>query len=76
VENNRKQAAERMKQQHDKHIKPSRQYQPGDRVYLGLSMNRPSAPELIKAVISSVFSTVSTLIGIENCRFEIDHTVT
>ena len=36
-----------------------------------LSMNRPSAPQSIKAVISSVFSTVSTLIGIENRRFEI-----
>jgi hypothetical protein len=43
---------------------------------MDLLMNRPSAPESIKAVISSVFSTVSTLIGIENCRFEIDHTVT
>jgi hypothetical protein len=50
---------------------------------IDLSMNRPSAPESIKAVISSVFSTVSTLIGmenrrigIENRRFEIDHTVT
>ena len=39
-------------------------------------MNRPSAPQSIKAVISSVFSTVSTLIGMENLQFEIDHTVT
>src|SRR6266576_334191 len=30
---NLEKAAERMKQQHDKHVKPSRQYQPGDRVY-------------------------------------------
>jgi hypothetical protein len=43
---------------------------------IDLSMNRPLAPESIKAVISSVFSTVSTLIGIENCQFEIDRTVT
>jgi hypothetical protein len=43
---------------------------------IDLSMNRPLAPESIKAVISSVFSTVSTLIGIENHRFEIDRTVT
>jgi hypothetical protein len=43
---------------------------------MDLSINRPLAPESIKVVISSVFSTVSTLIGIENRRFEIDHTVT
>jgi hypothetical protein len=43
---------------------------------IDLSMNRPLAPESIKVVISSVFSTVSTLIGMENRRFEIDHTVT
>jgi hypothetical protein len=42
---------------------------------IDLSINRPSAPESIKAVISSVFSTVSTLIGMENRRFEIDRTV-
>ena len=41
-----------------------------------LLINKPSAPQSTKAVISSVFSTVSTLIGIENRQFEIDHTVT
>jgi hypothetical protein len=30
MEKNLEQAAERMKRQHDKHVKPSRQYQPGD----------------------------------------------
>ncbi len=34
---NLEKAAKRMKQQHDKHVKPSRQYQPGDRVYLDAS---------------------------------------
>ena len=43
---------------------------------MDLSMNKPSAPQSTKAVISSVFSTVSTLIGMENRRFEIDHTAT
>jgi hypothetical protein len=37
MEKNLEQAAERMKCQHDKHVKPSRQYQPGDRVYLDAS---------------------------------------
>ena len=27
-------AAEKMKRQHDKHVKPSRHYKPGDQVYL------------------------------------------
>ena len=31
---NLEEAAERMKQQHDKHVKPSQQYKPRDRVYL------------------------------------------
>ena len=43
---------------------------------IDLSMNRPSAPQSIKAANSSVFSMVSTFIGIENLRFDIDHTVT
>ena len=43
---------------------------------MDLLMNKPSAPQSTKAVISLVFSTVSTLIGMENRRFEIDHTVT
>ena len=43
---------------------------------MDLSMNKPSAPQSTKAVISSVFSTVSTLIRMENHRFEIDRTVT
>jgi hypothetical protein len=43
---------------------------------IDLSMNRPSAPQSIKAVISSVFSMVSTLIGMENHQLEIDRTVT
>jgi hypothetical protein len=43
---------------------------------MDLSMNRPSAPLSIKAVISSVFSTVSTLIRIENCQLDMDCTVT
>ena len=43
---------------------------------MDLLINKPSAPQLTKAVISSVFSTVSTLIGMENHRFEIDCTVT
>ena len=34
---------------------------------MDLLMNKPSALQLTKAVISSVFSTVSTLIGMENC---------
>ena len=34
VKQNLEKAAEKMKKQHDKHVKPSRQYQPGDRVYL------------------------------------------
>ena len=43
---------------------------------MDLLMNKPSAPQSTKVVISSVFSTVSTLIGIENHLFEIDRTVT
>ena len=43
---------------------------------MDLLMNNPSAPQLTKAVISSVFSTVSTLIGMENGQFDIDRTVT
>ena len=43
---------------------------------MDLSMNKPSALQSTKVVISSVFSTVSTLIGMENRLFEIDHTVT
>ena len=39
-------------------------------------MNNPSALQSTKVVISSVFSTVSTLIGMENRQFEIDRTVT
>ena len=37
VKQNLEKAAERMKKQHDKHVKPSREYQPGDRVYLDAS---------------------------------------
>jgi hypothetical protein len=37
TEKNLEQAAERMKCQHDKHVKPSWQYQPGDQVYLDAS---------------------------------------
>ena len=37
VKQNLEKAAERMKQQHDKHVKPSRQYQLGDWVYLDAS---------------------------------------
>ena len=43
---------------------------------LDLSMNRPSAPQSIKVVISSMFSTVSTLIRMVNLQFGIDCTVT
>ena len=43
---------------------------------MDLLMNKPSALQSTKAVISSVFSTVSTLIGMENCQFEIDRTAT
>jgi hypothetical protein len=43
---------------------------------IDLFMNRPSALQSIKAANSSVFSMVSTLIGIESRRFDIDHTVT
>ena len=43
---------------------------------MDLLMNKPSALQPTKAVISSVFSTVSTLIGMENHQFEIDCTVT
>jgi hypothetical protein len=39
-------------------------------------MNRPSAPQSIKVLIVSVFSMVSTLIGIENRQLEIEHTFT
>jgi hypothetical protein len=37
TQQNLEKAAERMKKQHDKHVKPSRQYKPGDRVYLDAS---------------------------------------
>ena len=40
VKQNLEKAAERMKKQHDKHIKPSRQYQTGDWVYLDASRIR------------------------------------
>ena len=43
---------------------------------MDLLMNKPSALQSTKVVISSVFSTVSTLIGMENRQFEIDRTVT
>ena len=43
---------------------------------MDLLMNKPSAPQSTRAVISSVFSTVSTLIRMENRQFEIDRTVT
>ena len=42
---------------------------------MDLLMNKPSAPQLTKVVISSVFSKVSTLIRMENRQFEIDCTV-
>ena len=38
--------------------------------------NRPSAPQSIKAVVSSVLSKVSTDMGKVNRRLEMDHTVT
>jgi hypothetical protein len=37
TQQNLEKVAECMKKQHDKHIKPSRQYKPGDRVYLDAS---------------------------------------
>jgi hypothetical protein len=42
MEKNLEQAAKRMKRQHNKHVKPSRQYQPGDRVYLDASKIKSS----------------------------------
>ena len=41
-----------------------------------LSMNNPSAPQSMRAFRGSVFSVVSTLMGIEILRFEVEHTVT
>jgi hypothetical protein len=37
MQQNLEKAAGRMKKQHDKHVRPSRQYKPGDRVYLDAS---------------------------------------
>ena len=39
-------------------------------------MNRPSVPQSIKAVVTSVLSKVSTDMGKVNRRLEMDHTVT
>jgi hypothetical protein len=62
MEKNLEQAAERMKRQHDKHVKPSRQYQPGDRVYLDASKIKTThASKKLDAKFHGPFKVISTV---------------
>jgi hypothetical protein len=62
TEKNLEQAAERMKRQHDKHVKPSRQYQPGDRVYLDASKIKTThASKKLNAKFHGPFKVISVV---------------
>jgi hypothetical protein len=62
TEKNLEQAAERMKRQHDKHVKPSRQYQPGDRVYLDASKIKTTrASKKLDAKFHGPFKVISAI---------------
>jgi hypothetical protein len=62
TEKNLEQAAERMKRQHDKHVKPSRQYQPGDRVYLDASKIKTThASKKLDAKFHGPFKVISAV---------------
>ncbi len=51
-----------MKQQHDKHVKPSRQYQPGDRVYLDASKIKTTrASKKLDAWFHGPFKVISAV---------------
>jgi ribosomal protein L21E len=60
TEKNLEQAAERMKRQHDKHVKPSRQYQVGDQVYLDASKIKTTrASKKLDAKFHGPFKVIS-----------------
>jgi hypothetical protein len=62
MEKNLEQAAERMKHQHDKHVKPSWQYQSGDRVYLDASKIKTTrASKKLNAKFHGPFKVISTV---------------
>jgi hypothetical protein len=62
TEKNLEQAAERMKCQHDKHVKPSRQYQPRDRVYLDASKIKTTrASKKLNAKFHGPFKVISAV---------------
>jgi hypothetical protein len=65
TEKNLEQAAERMKRQHDKHVKhvkPSRQYQPGDWVYLDASKIKTTcASKKLNAKFHGPFKIISAV---------------
>ena len=55
-------AAEKMKRQHDKHVKPSRQYKPRDRVYLDVANVRTTrASKKLDAKFHSPFKIISAV---------------
>ena len=52
----------KMKQQHNKHVKPSRQYKPGDQVYLDAANVRTTcASKKLNAKFHGPFKVISTI---------------
>jgi hypothetical protein len=62
TQQNLKKAAEQMKKQHNKHIKPSRKYKPGNRVYLDASnIQTTCASKKLDAKFHRLFKVISAV---------------